>query len=249
MRRETGSEFIEVKAKERVWRYIIEMTRMEDTRWPKICLREEMRGILNGNPTKWGKTIEESAKKMNCENVIEKIYKGKDVEEISEEIGVGIECLTRKAADKEESRIRASNYSKIYKKLVEEKTDEKYWENKKIGIADKEIWARVRCGNLTKAGKKGERNWKCRKCKDSEESLVHVFTCKKIREKLSKESKKEIESWWSGAEGKEWIEERIVEIFTGKIEIKVCKIAREIENILREAEKVLESKEREKNVG
>lgn len=40
-----------MEARRRASRYMVEILRMQDERWPKICLKEEMRGIKNRNPS------------------------------------------------------------------------------------------------------------------------------------------------------------------------------------------------------
>ena len=38
-------------------RYIEDVMKMDDSRWPKKCVREEIRGVINGDATKWGKEL------------------------------------------------------------------------------------------------------------------------------------------------------------------------------------------------
>lgn len=90
VQKETRSETIEMVVKERIWRYIAKIIRMDENRWPKICLREEIRGVLNKNPTKWGKKIENIAREMKSENVIKMIYDNEDGEKIEDEIKKGL---------------------------------------------------------------------------------------------------------------------------------------------------------------
>lgn len=52
--------------------------------------------------------------------------------------------------------IRASSYNTMYKDIVLEEAEEKeyYWLKEKGGSSYKEVWSRVRCGNLGRAPKK-----------------------------------------------------------------------------------------------
>ncbi|XP_074112166.1 uncharacterized protein LOC141535900 [Cotesia typhae] len=129
---------------------------------------------------------------------------------------------------------------------MEESEEEIYWKNKKTRSADKELWARVRCGNLVKAGKKGEKDWKCRECREKEETLMHVLTCEKIRNKLTKESKEEIKKWWEESEDEDKIKKEIVGIMKGRIRTGTCKVIREIENNLKKNEREREIGKKEK---
>ncbi|CAG5075581.1 Protein of unknown function [Cotesia congregata] len=127
---------------------------MGEDRWPKICLREEMRGILNRQPSKWGEKIKMLVKEMECERVIELIYNNAEIEVIEEEIKNGLEVYKKMMEKKVEEKINNSTYSNLYKKLVLTNETENYWCDKEVKNTDKEIWARARSGNLTRAGKK-----------------------------------------------------------------------------------------------
>ncbi|XP_053596255.1 uncharacterized protein LOC128668113 [Microplitis demolitor] len=63
-RDEMGVEKMEVILKERAVRYMKDCMMMEKERWPRIALKEEMRGIMNRCPTKWGKMVKVALKKM-----------------------------------------------------------------------------------------------------------------------------------------------------------------------------------------
>ncbi|CAG5093543.1 Protein of unknown function, partial [Cotesia congregata] len=81
-REEMGVEDIEITLKERAVRYIKDVLKMDRERWPWIIMKEEMRGILNGRATKWGKEVKKILEKMGCEEVVRMIYKEQEIEEI-----------------------------------------------------------------------------------------------------------------------------------------------------------------------
>lgn len=74
---------------------------MEEKRWPKICLREEMRGIMNSNPTKWGRGVLQVLKKMEKVDVVKSIWERSHEEEIYTEVKQGLERWRREEEDKE----------------------------------------------------------------------------------------------------------------------------------------------------
>lgn len=234
--KETRSEMIEVLVKDRLWRYMINISRMGENRWPKICLKEKMRSILNRQQSKWGEKIRRLVKEMEREKVIEMIYNNAETEEIEEEIKKGLEVYKNKLEKKVEEKIKKSTYNKLYKNLVPISETESYWCDKEMKNTDKEIWARVRCGNLTRAEKKGISDWKCRGCKDQDETLTHVLVCEKVSEKLSEESKKTLEIWSDYKKCEKILEIKIIECLNNKICRNVCKLLKETENILRESE-------------
>lgn len=52
---ESGAESIETEVRRGAASYLVSILAMSDERWPEICLREEVRSIINTNPTKWAK--------------------------------------------------------------------------------------------------------------------------------------------------------------------------------------------------
>lgn len=50
-----------------------------------------------------------------------------------------------------------------------------YWYKDKIKREDKEQWARLRCGNIGRAFKKGYTEWSCRLCGHDLETLSHLL--------------------------------------------------------------------------
>lgn len=58
-RLEAGRRSFATESIKRAGRYILRILKMKGTRWPRICLCEELRGINNGNPSKWGERLEQ----------------------------------------------------------------------------------------------------------------------------------------------------------------------------------------------
>ena len=52
---EAGKRSVEIETRKREAKYIVEMLKMKEDRWPKVCLREEIRAIINRNPSQWGR--------------------------------------------------------------------------------------------------------------------------------------------------------------------------------------------------
>lgn len=51
---EAGRHDMEVEGLKRAGRYLMDIGDMGEERWPKVCLREELRGIKNRFGSKWG---------------------------------------------------------------------------------------------------------------------------------------------------------------------------------------------------
>lgn len=61
------------------------MGKMEEDRWPKQFLREELRGIKNNNASKWGKIIARALEKVGDGECINKfLVKERQFKEIGE---------------------------------------------------------------------------------------------------------------------------------------------------------------------
>ena len=56
--------------------YIIQILRMKEGRWSQICLREEVRGILNKNPSKWGTEFMKAMREVGDGKIIDLIWSG-----------------------------------------------------------------------------------------------------------------------------------------------------------------------------
>ena len=65
-----------------------------------------------------------------------------------------------------------------WKKIVGYK---KYWGEKNVKLKDKEPWARMRCGNIGRAGNKGYMNVNCRLCGAVKENLKHILDCREFK--------------------------------------------------------------------
>lgn len=56
---------IKYMIRERVCRYFKNIADMKDDRWPKICLSEEIRSLMNNNPSRWGTEVVKIIKELN----------------------------------------------------------------------------------------------------------------------------------------------------------------------------------------
>ena len=61
---------------------------------------------------------------------------------------------------------------------------ETYWLKGRLKVRRKEVWARWRCGNAIKEGKKGFEDNNDRTCRNKAETLKHVIECEEKMKKL-----------------------------------------------------------------
>ncbi|KAI4481553.1 hypothetical protein M0802_013950 [Mischocyttarus mexicanus] len=57
---EAGKGSLELESKKRAEDYLMEILRMGDERWLKVCLKEEIRGIVNGYQSAWGQKLKKA---------------------------------------------------------------------------------------------------------------------------------------------------------------------------------------------
>lgn len=93
---ESGRHSLETETVMRAGKYLFEILRMDSHRWPKICLREEIRGLINNNPTKWGKTLKKAFSDVGDGETISMIW----FEEKSEIISNNLTTLVKKKIDR-----------------------------------------------------------------------------------------------------------------------------------------------------
>ncbi|KAI4474426.1 hypothetical protein M0804_014864 [Polistes exclamans] len=94
---------------------------------------------------------------MGIEEMIEMIRERREDVRIEEKIKEGLEELKKRSLREEKEKIKKSTYNSMYKHLIE--NDEmlwKYWSEEGVRGGIKEVWARLRCGNIGKAGKNVE---------------------------------------------------------------------------------------------
>ncbi|CAG5088654.1 Protein of unknown function [Cotesia congregata] len=69
---------------------------MDAKRWPKICLREECRAILNKNPSAWGTKMMEALTDMECQDIPTMVWNNADQEAIVERLETGLKIYKYK---------------------------------------------------------------------------------------------------------------------------------------------------------
>ena len=140
---------------------------MTEESWPKKYLREEARGILNENPTKWGKkkAMEEVGEGGEWE-----IIREGNPKKLEKRVERGIKTKIDQEIRLDWSRIEKSQFREEYKNRELYVEMEKYWEDKELKGKIKEIWARTGCGCVEKNIHKRFRKTECTLCKKEKET-------------------------------------------------------------------------------
>lgn len=191
--------------------------------------------------TRRGVKVEETLKEMGCEEVVRLIYENKEIEEINRRLEKGLRKLCTREGDEDYKAITKSSYNLVYKDILLDENEEYYWTKEEGGSNYKEIWSRIRCGNIGRAQKKGEKDWTCRGCKRDLEKLVHILECREIRKRTESGDKPFIKAW-DEIENEEGKYEYLCNIMKGELNEEMCEMFIKIENVLMGAGKKQEMK-------
>ena len=121
---------------------------MDEKRWPKICLREEIRGIMNRHPLKWGKELNEAMEKAGDGRIIEHIWKRGESKNLEEWLKEGPEMMMEQDIQGDWEKIDKSSFCPLYKQIKASPEREEYWNIKSDEEWLNGTWARLRCGNV-----------------------------------------------------------------------------------------------------
>lgn len=228
-RNELGIVGIEYTCKERAIRYLCEILAMRKERWPRICLMEEMRATLNSKPSKWGRQVMEVMKEIGRDDIYNMIRAEGKEEDVLESMKKGLNEWWEREKGKEWVKIVESSYNKIYKYIAPGQEGAGYLNKRGKIRENKEIWARLRCGNYGRGQKKGYKEWECRLCRGGEETLADQF-CRSEAESLQSKETRTIISEWRG-DKREWeMEELLIELLKGEVKDEICEYIRKIED-------------------
>ena len=114
---------------------------------------------------------------------------------IEKYLGEGVERKKEQDIQGDWVKVDKSTFCSIYKEIKEEFEREKYWDEGMVAGELKEQWARLRCGNFVKAGKKGFNNQECELCGVEEENLEHIWNCVEARKGIKKEWVEGVDKW------------------------------------------------------
>ena len=55
-------------------KYIVEILKMKGDRWPKLCLRKEIRRTINRNPSQWGREFKQVLEEVGDGRIVGAIW-------------------------------------------------------------------------------------------------------------------------------------------------------------------------------
>ncbi|KAK0075962.1 hypothetical protein PV326_011155 [Microctonus aethiopoides] len=211
----------------------VKMVKKEITGWEKG--NEERKCSENCKKAK--KRVMDRLKEWTEEKTEEKKKKLRERDGVQKKIREELEEWWEQECKKEEEKIKKSTYNTIYKEITAEAVGNEYLNSKGINMEDRVIWARMRCGNIGRAGKKGEKEWTCRLCGGEDETMWHLLECEEATREQEEETKKELGKW-KGNKGKGEMQEMIIRELKGEINTIICRYMRKVEEkIKRERQK------------
>ena len=87
---EAGRNDIEIEARNRANKYLLEISDMDENSLPKMCLKEELRGLKNGNSSSWCRKVREALREVGDVETLDWIYKGIRREEVEKNLEKGL---------------------------------------------------------------------------------------------------------------------------------------------------------------
>lgn len=132
---EAGRHQLGVEGFRRAGRYLLDIGRMEEGRWPRECLKEELRGLKNRKGTKWGDKVVERFKEVGDGESMNMVLVEEDRERLEGFLKRGVKIMREQGVQKNWNRIEKSRYCKDYGEWKKEVGREKYWEGK-VGNAE-----------------------------------------------------------------------------------------------------------------
>ena len=214
---------------------------MKEDRWPKVCLREEIRGIINRNPSQWGREFKQALVELGDGRIVGAIWKESDWREVLILLGEGLKRKEEQDTQGDWVKVDKSSFCKFYGEIKKTVDREEYWDKKGINGEMKEEWARLRCGNIGKVGKKGYEDWRCRICGKKDESINRIWMCKDARELLKDEWVRGVDEWREGKIGEE-LSSRLLRQLQGDPIPALCEYLRAFET---SAKKIRDAKEKQ----
>lgn len=133
------------------------------------------------------------------------------------------------------SKIDQSTFCDYYKDIKVTISEEKYLSDRTLQEWERIEWARMRCGNMNRAGQKGWKNkemCQCRICGKEEESFKHIWNGEKVRGKLKQEGR----NWLEAIEKKHRRDDWMIEMLKGKASKGACWFSKEIYKMYQEQE-------------
>ena len=232
-RAEAGAKGAGIYGRERASRYVLNILGMGDERWPKICLREELRGLGNQEPSRWGKEMKDAWEEAGSGEIIKMMREEQPLDEIRKKMDEALNILKNQEIQKGWEKIDKSEYWGRYKDIKESWGIEKYWGAREFSSKIKEQWARLRYGNISKEGKKGFLDMKCRVYKRQDETFSHIWQCQEARGRISKDVVKKLDEWRGEDKIRGSWANIIVNALKGVVVLEVCDYAREFEKLIR----------------
>lgn len=229
---EAGRSRLEIDSLKRAGKYILDIGKMKEDRWPRMCLREEVRSIRNNKATKWGEQVKKALEGVGDGESLDKFLVEGEREKLRKNIEKGARTKLDQGLQKNWGKIESSKYCRDYGEWKKEPGREKYWGRNNWSGETREQWARLRCGNLGREKSKGFKDDRCRLCNSEEENLEHIWRCRKARAEMEEEWVREIEELGLG-KGGETTRRVQIEMLKGDPNESVCSYSKKFEVMAR----------------
>lgn len=124
---------LNVEGRTRAFKYVLDILQMDPSRWSYKSLREDVRGILNGVPTRLGKLMKAALDEVGDGQTLRSIWDKENLEVIVGRLKENLKTKVEQEIQRDWGRIDTSRYSPSYQLLVDGFSRADYWDNKSIG--------------------------------------------------------------------------------------------------------------------
>uniref|UniRef100_T1J5B6 Reverse transcriptase domain-containing protein n=1 Tax=Strigamia maritima TaxID=126957 RepID=T1J5B6_STRMM len=163
---ELGRNDLECVAMKRVFKYVLHILKMDEKRWPLICLKEMINP--NWNPKFiWWVDFEKMVNSVGSCELVAAMRQNQD-ENIVFWMEDALSTLIEQGLQSRWRRIDDSTFCPYYQWIKQDFLEAEYLQDLRISTINREMWTRIRCGNEHRGEKKwlAERDQLCRLCSE-----------------------------------------------------------------------------------
>ncbi|CAG5078452.1 Protein of unknown function [Cotesia congregata] len=168
---------------------------------------------------------------MKCSYVIQMIWDKKEAAMIEQRLMAGLNSLMSETKLEDDRKIMESTFNRRYKFIKTTMGTEPYWVDSWI----KEVWCRIRCGNIVRAGKKGFKDWQCRLCQNEDETLEHIFRCRSLKAAANEKIRGGVAEEWR--QTFDWL---LMQTLRGDPIKEICEYIQRFENLVKAGDIAME---------
>ena len=119
--------------------FLFKLAGLNEERWAYKCMREEIRGVMNGDPSYWGGLMARSLEELR-DGLIIRITRTPlgEIERRAQEL---FEIKEDQGIQGDWAKIKKSSYCNFFKDVKNDKEMERHWHRQDLKGSQKEVWS------------------------------------------------------------------------------------------------------------